>query len=630
MLSRSSAPPFDVVVFDCDSTLSSIEGIEELTAQLPDVQRDDVAALTNLAMDGRVPLEEVYGRRLDLIQPSRAEVDAIGARYLATLTAGALETVRALQFLGKEVAVISGGLAPPVEVVARYLGVAEDRVWAVGIDFDESGAYAGFDAASPLARRGGKAEIVERAFGDSSIVLVGDGATDLEARRVCDAFVAFTAVAERDEVARGADAVCRTDDFAALLPMLCTEEELERLTASGSRAFAQLVERARRPQLWIPGPTRVRPEVLDRLREPMIGHRTAEMRGVIAALDPHLRLAFGLAGAPLHEVGVHSCTATALMEMSLRALAPRASEGDASAPVRVLSLVNGSFSERYAEIAESVGARVTRIVSEVGAPADLAAARVALDQEGPFDAITVCLSETSSGALTEPTEIAGALARRGGAMLLVDAVTYLAAAPIDAARHGFDFVFAGTQKALALPPGLGVYAVSRRMLDAAASAPDRGFFLDLPLITAGHQDQNPPMTPTIPLLRALLYQLETITDGGLEVRLLGEPAAGRSGWELRFARHAKMRAMSSEWLDEHGLQRPGPQAHVTASPTVTCIGLGEPRVPGILAGMRAAGFEIAPGYGVLKASHVRIGHMGDHPVQEFRALLSALSGILHG
>ena len=347
------------------------------------------------------------------------------------------------------------------------------------------------------------------------------------------------------------------------------------------------------------------------------------MRGIIAALDPHLRAAFGLEGAPLHEVAVHSCTATGLMEMSLRAL-PQPGEGH----VRVLSLVNGSFSKRYAEIAASVGCEVTQVTSEVGAPADLDAARTVLAQSDPFDAITVCLSETSTGSLTDPTELASALSGRGRAMLLVDAVTYLAAAPVDAARHGFDFVFAGTQKALALPPGLGIYAVSKRMLDAAGGADRAGYFMDLVQITEGHLTQNPPMTPTIPLLRALLYQLETISDGSLEARLVGEPAGGRTGWELRFARHAMMRAISSEWLAERGLRRPGAQHHISASPTVTCMGLGEDRVPAVLAGMRSAGLEIAPGYGALKASHVRIGHMGDHSVQEFRALLATLSGLL--
>ncbi len=623
MPNEAQAPPYDVVVFDCDSTLSSIEGIEELTAQLTAAGQLQVAALTAEAMEGRVPLEEVYGRRLDLIQPTRADVEAVGALYLATLLPGVEDTVHALRYLGKELAIVSGGLAPPVEAVGRYLGIDPGRVWAVGLDFDDEGAYAGFHGHSPLARKGGKAEVIAEAFPGASIALVGDGATDLEARVVCARFVAFTPVAERPDVVAGADRVCRVPDFAALLPDLCSPEELDRLRDSGAERFVRLVDRARRPRLWIPGPTQVRVEVLEELAKPMIGHRTQGMKGLLSALDPHLRTLFGLTGAPLHEVAVHSCTATALMEMSLRALVQEA----AGSP-RVLSLVNGSFSQRYAEIAESVGCDVTTIVSEVGAPADLDQARALLGRGEAFDGITVCLSETSTGALTEPTEVAAALSRRGGAMLLVDAVTYLGAAPLDAARHGFDFAFAGTQKALALPPGLGLYCASHRMLDRASSAPTRGFFLDLARMTEAHGRQSPPMTPTIPLVRALLLQLETIATGDIEQRLLGEPSLGRSGWELRFARHSRMRAMASQWLSERGLSRPGAQGHVTASPTVTCMGLAGASVPRVLGAMKEAGFEIAAGYGSLHDSHVRLGHMGDHSVQEFRALLEALSGIL--
>ena len=611
-----------MIVFDCDSTLSWIEGIEELKAGLSPDDQGAIAALTAKAMDGEVPLEEVYGQRLDIIQPTEAEVEAIGRLYIATMLAGVEDAVHALRYLGKELAVVSGGLAPPVRALGAYLGIPEDRVWAVPIRFGADGAYAGFDADSPLARKGGKAEVVAAAFPGASIALVGDGATDAEAKGVCERFVAFTGVAERSDVVRQGHTVCRVADFAALLPHLCTDDELDRLAASGSERFAALVQRARRPRLWIPGPTEVRPEMLQSLAAPMVGHRTEPMRELMRAIDPHLRAAFGLGGAPFHEVGVHSCTATALMEMSLRALPVEGGQ-----PPRVLSLINGSFSRRYAEIAEAVGCSVTRIESEMGAPADLDAARRMLEGEGTFGAITVCLSETSTGALTDPTEMAAALARRGSAWLLVDAVTYFAAAPVDAARHGMDFCFAGTQKALALPPGLGLYCVSRRMLEGARSS-EPGFFLDLARVTDGHVSQTPPMTPTIPLFYGLLAQLETISAGVLEASLLGEPARGRGGWELRFARHAKMRAIGSEWLTHEGLRRPGAQDHVSASPSVICLEVGEGRVAGVLAQMRSAGFEIAAGYGPLRDSHVRIGHMGDHSVQEFRALLSILSTVV--
>lgn len=631
-----SEPPYDAVVFDCDSTLSWIEGIEDLQDDRAGV-RDEVARLTAQAMAGEIPLEAAYGRRLELIAPTLGEVEAVGKRYVETLMEGAADVVRGLRLLGKDVGIVSGGLLPPVRTLGRHLGVPDDRIFAVGIEFDGDGAYAGFDAASPLARAGGKPEVVTQHFGGGSAALIGDGATDLEAASACARFVAFAGVVERARVVGGADRAVFAPDLAAILPHVLTAKELNELRSFGDPALAQLVDRAHRPRLWIPGPTEVRGDLLRRQSLPMIGHRTSEAKDLIRAVNAPLRRAFGLEGATRHEVAVHSCTATGLMEMSLRALG----SVDAKERPRVLSLVNGAFSERYAAIAESVGCEVVRIESEAGCPADLDAAADALasaQRSGQsFKAVTVTLSETSTGALTEPSEIAAALSRRGPAMLLADAVTYLGAAPLDMARHGMDFAFAGTQKALALPPGLGLYGVSHRFLKVAREAESRGFFLDLVRITEAHLGASPPMTPTLPLLRALLAQLEAIEAGEWEERLSGEPAGSRSGdgWPKRFARHARMRSMAAQWLAEvggrwAGVERPGGAGPVASSPSVTCIGTGGRSVENVLAQMRTQGFEIAAGYGDLKATHVRLGHMGDHSVTEFRALLRALSGILLG
>jgi len=196
-------PAFRTVIFDCDSTLSAIEGIEELAV----AHREEIARLTGLAMQGTVPLEEVYGRRLDLIRPTRAEVERIGALYVQHLVPGARETVRELQARGVVVQVLSGGVLPAVRVVAQALGIPSVRVAAVNLYFDAHGAYRDFDRGSPLARAGGKREWVEREGRElpRPSLLVGDGATDLEARPAVDCFAAFTGVVHREPVVRGAD-----------------------------------------------------------------------------------------------------------------------------------------------------------------------------------------------------------------------------------------------------------------------------------------------------------------------------------------------------------------------------------------------------------------------------------------
>ena len=213
---------FRTVVFDCDSTLSAIEGIEELARE----HREEVSRLTDLAMSGQVPLEEVYGRRLALIRPSRPEVERIGQLYIQRLVPAAVETVRNLQAAGVTVQVLSGGLMPPVAAVAAHLGIIRARVAAVDIYFDESGAFTGFDRASLLAQAGGKRRWLEQ-WGRElprPILLVGDGATDLEARPAVDAFAAFTGVVERPEVTRHADHVLRGPSLV----------DVERLVLPGS------------------------------------------------------------------------------------------------------------------------------------------------------------------------------------------------------------------------------------------------------------------------------------------------------------------------------------------------------------------------------------------------------------
>jgi phosphoserine phosphatase len=210
-----ASPRFGSVIFDCDSTLSAIEGIEELAH----AHREEVARLTEAAMRGEIPLEDVYGRRLALVRPTRDEVDALGERYVRTLVTDARETIAALLAESIEVRVMSGGIRQAVVTLARALGLTERAVAAVEVHFDESGQYAGFDERSPLTRSGGKRIVLERWLPElpRPIMLVGDGATDLEARPPADRFVAFAGVVERPVVIDAADDVVRTPSLAPVL-----------------------------------------------------------------------------------------------------------------------------------------------------------------------------------------------------------------------------------------------------------------------------------------------------------------------------------------------------------------------------------------------------------------------------
>jgi phosphoserine phosphatase len=208
---------YNTVVFDCDSTLCAIEGIEELATS----HHAQIEELTDQAMRGVVPLEAVYGKRLALIRPTRAQVDALAARYISTLVPDARETVAALRAEGIVVRVISGGLSPAVAAVARELGIEQDAIASVDIFFDDKGEYSGFEHTSPLARAGGKAEVLREWARQlpAPVMLVGDGATDLEARPAVDLFVAFAGVAARPAVIQQAEAVIYSSSLAPVLPL---------------------------------------------------------------------------------------------------------------------------------------------------------------------------------------------------------------------------------------------------------------------------------------------------------------------------------------------------------------------------------------------------------------------------
>jgi phosphoserine phosphatase len=208
---------FQTVIFDCDSTLSTVEGIEELARD----HRAEVEQLTEEAMRGLIPLEQVYGRRLELVQPPKGRVLALGRHYIENIVPDTRETIAALRSEGIAVRIMSGGLRPAVLILAAELGIEESAVDAVDVYFGTDGKYSGFDEASPLAASFGKRKIVE-SWGDSvarPIMFVGDGQTDLEAQPVVDAFVAFAGVVFRPKVVSATNLVIREKSLAPVVPL---------------------------------------------------------------------------------------------------------------------------------------------------------------------------------------------------------------------------------------------------------------------------------------------------------------------------------------------------------------------------------------------------------------------------
>ncbi len=195
-----------LIFFDCDSTLSTIEGIDELArARGQDVFRE-VEALTNAAMNGEIPIEEVFPRRMEIIRPDKATCDAIARLYVDTVTPGVREVIERLQDLDWTVVILSGGFKPLIEPLAKMLGI--EHVEAVPLHFNDEGEYLGYGTDYPTTRNGGKPLVIsdwKNSTHAMTTVMVGDGISDLESKSVCDFFIGYGGVADRAPVREGAD-----------------------------------------------------------------------------------------------------------------------------------------------------------------------------------------------------------------------------------------------------------------------------------------------------------------------------------------------------------------------------------------------------------------------------------------
>jgi len=196
-----------LICFDCDSTLSSIEGIDELARIRGPEVFARVEALTNDAMNGAVKMEDVFGRRMEIVRPGAKEAAAVGKRYVETVEATAKATISELARLGWTSVVISGGFRQVIRPLADFLGVP--RVEAVDLYFAGDGSYKGYAADYPTTRTGGKCEVIARLraeFDPEKVVMVGDGASDMETRPAVDLFVGYGGFVSREIVKRGSAA----------------------------------------------------------------------------------------------------------------------------------------------------------------------------------------------------------------------------------------------------------------------------------------------------------------------------------------------------------------------------------------------------------------------------------------
>jgi aspartate aminotransferase-like enzyme len=353
-------------------------------------------------------------------------------------------------------------------------------------------------------------------------------------------------------------------------------------------------------RFFLPGPTEVHPDVLAAQDGPMIGHRGQAIQDLFASIDKGLKPVFQTD----RPVIVSTSSASGLMEAAVR---------NGVVDGKVLSLVNGAFSDRFAKIAMSCGFDVEKFDVEWGRvhDPDAVAERLA---NGAYDAVTLSHSETSTGALQDLEAIAGVLNQHEGTLLLVDSVTGIGGAETHTDAWGIDFILTGSQKALALPPGLAFGVANEAMLERSDKAPAKGWYFDLSVLHDQIARYQTPATPAISLLYALDFQLRAIAEETIEGR-----------WQ----RHAAMQQRTFRWVEE--MRARGLDLDVFAqeghrSPTVTCISTDQ--APQVVADLFGRGWVIGGGYGRLNETTIRIGHMGDHTMEELEALLDVLTDVM--
>ena len=195
-----------LLFIDCDSTLSSIEGIDGLARISNPAIFVEVEKLTNLAMNGETPLEEVFKRRMEIIKPNREMIVRVSERYIETIVPGVENMLAVALSKGWMPVIISGGFAPIIKPLAERLGIK--HVEAVPLFFGNSGEYAGYGESFPTTRNLGKNEIIrdwKKALLPEQVIMIGDGVSDLETKPDVDLMIGFGGVVVREKVKQGAD-----------------------------------------------------------------------------------------------------------------------------------------------------------------------------------------------------------------------------------------------------------------------------------------------------------------------------------------------------------------------------------------------------------------------------------------
>jgi aspartate aminotransferase-like enzyme len=279
---------------------------------------------------------------------------------------------------------------------------------------------------------------------------------------------------------------------------------------------------------------------------------------------------------------------------------------------KVLNCMNGAFSDKWYDVALRCGKPATALKFDWGQPVDPEAVRREL-ATGAYDALTLIHNETSCGCMSDLAAIMKVVREFPDVIAIVDTVSSFSALPIKKDELGIDVLVSGSQKALALPPGLSFLSVSPKALARAATMTDRGYYFDYVEFQKNHEAGMTPSTPAISLIYALRSKLEDIKAEGLE---------------NRYARHARLNQTVRDFVFAKGFKLFPKEGYgsVTLNCFANTLGVDLAALNKILKSKH--GLVIDGGYGKLKGKTFRISNMGDETDETIAAMLRSLDAAL--
>jgi aspartate aminotransferase-like enzyme len=351
-------------------------------------------------------------------------------------------------------------------------------------------------------------------------------------------------------------------------------------------------------KLFIPGPVEVRPDVLEKMATPMIGHRSKAASELQRNISDKLKKLF----YTKEEILLSTTSGSGLMEGAVRSCTVK----------RAAVFSVGAFGDRWYDmaVANNVPADIFR--SEDGKPTTPEMVDEVL-KTGKYDLVTITHNETSAGLMNPVEEISKVMKKYPEIVWCLDTVSSAAGTKIEVDKLGVDICITSTQKAIGLPPGMAICTMSKKAVERAKQVPNRGLYLDLLSLYEYIQkkDYQYPSTPSLSHMFALDYQLDRIMEEGLD---------------NRFARHIEMAEIVRAWAKKHFEIFPDERY---LSNTLTNVkNTRNIDVADLNKKLGERGFQIANGYGKLKDKTFRIAHMADCTTEEVKELLKTIDEIL--